>query len=800
MRIAKWLVVALAASAAALAQANLEPGLELKVYDLGRNVDRTPAPAEGQLPNYAAVIKSVDLSDERAAELGGLTDNFLAVITGRLTVPDDGLYGLRLTSDDGSLLSLNGTVVVNSDGLHGPEPKESPAFLKKGNYALELRWFEAGGGANCKLEWKRPGGDWELLGGEFLSTPAGVERKTAPGAKQVVFPPVPAANAGGIGLPPSLKLEPARPMAYWPQVAGLTQLPDGRPLVLDQATGRLVWVSAGIPPQTVAKDLIDPLGVCQLAGKVYVLCAGHLYEAVEGPKGWTQREVLKPSGQDLFTAGPVAFGNEILFTIGSDPKQGRLSAFNPAGRRAVNRLAAVPSPVGLVADRDRLMVVSGAGAAARLVAVNTRNRTWTLGPATVVPVASEPDTTVQPAMLGDFVVLGDGHSGLLMATPSATGGTVTRLGDGLESTPRAVTALADGALLVGCDGHEMTLPPFGLQKLVKTGEDAFMVVTAKPLANGLEIQFAQPLADPAGWDPGLFGVEAIVPGADTAAEPLKVASASASDDRMRVFLEVPGIRVGQVLHLKAPMAVKSTTKLPLWTRELWVTVASLPAERGQVRQAPEGMTPNKLTAAEQTEGWKLLFDGEKLDSFRGFRRQDTPGGWLVSEGWLHQRSTGGGGDLMTKDTYENFELALDFVLTKGCNSGIMYRVTEDVEPSFASGPEIQIQDDGSPNSTEIHSCGALYEMFAPNDQKLLNPPGEVNHFLIRLVKGHGEHWLNGRKIVAYEIGSDAWKAQYAKSKFAQWNRFGTEAKGHLVIQDHGTEVWYRNIKIREIGG
>ncbi|MBI5833108.1 MAG: hypothetical protein HZB16_12490, partial [Armatimonadetes bacterium] len=484
-RAALFLGAVLLASLAATAQVAYEPGLDLRVYDLGRGVDRTPLPAEGQLPNYRAPLKTIDLSDERPAELGGLTDNFLAVISGRLEAPFTGLYVFRLTSDDGSVLLLNGQMVVNHDGLHGPEPKDAPAYLEKGFYNLELRWFEAGGGAVCKLEWKRPGGEFEPVDLRFLSTPAGVQRQTAPGAKQFVMPPAPQA-AGSVGLPPGITIEPARPTAYWPQVAGLAQSADGRPLVLDQATGQLVWVSAGVPPQVLAKDLVDPLGVCTYRDRVYVLCAGHLWEVTEGPKGWTQRDVLRPGRDELFTAGPVAFRDEILFTVGSDPKSCRLSAFNPAGSRAVGRLDKVPSPIGLVVDADGLFIVEAAGAFCRLHAVDTGNRTWRLGPHTVVPTPGKLTRTCQPAAVSGLVLLGDGLNGLLAVAPDDTGGAVWRLCDGFESTPRAVLGQPESStLLVGCDGNQMTLPPFGLQRLVEGEADTFLATQAKPLANGL---------------------------------------------------------------------------------------------------------------------------------------------------------------------------------------------------------------------------------------------------------------------------------------------------------------------------
>lgn len=205
--------------------------------------------------------------------------------------------------------------------------------------------------------------------------------------------------------------------------------------------------------------------------------------------------------------------------------------------------------------------------------------------------------------------------------------------------------------------------------------------------------------------------------------------------------------------------------------------------------------PNHLTAEEAGAGWRLLFDGETTRGWRGWMRPGFPEeGWEVVNGCL--RHTQGGGDLVTDETFEHFELAFEWKVAGGVNSGVKVRVPErDAGPI---GPELQILDDaGALESRDpLASAGALYAMFAPVGKDLA-PTGAFNHSRI-VCRGVGlEHWLNGVKVVAAEIGSSAWEAARAASKFRHAEDFGTGA-GHVLLQDHGGEVWFRSIRVRDL--
>jgi hypothetical protein len=220
----------------------------------------------------------------------------------------------------------------------------------------------------------------------------------------------------------------------------------------------------------------------------------------------------------------------------------------------------------------------------------------------------------------------------------------------------------------------------------------------------------------------------------------------------------------------------------------------------------------------EPEDWITLFDGESFAGWRGIGRDSVPAEhWIVEDGAIRKVASGDvataadgqpleGGDIMTVDTYSDFELVLEWKVSAGANSGIKYNVSEDMStgspPEHAAlGFEYQILDDelhpdaqNGPNRT----AGALYDIAAPSAEKALRPVGSFNETRIVFNNGHGEHWLNGVKVVEFDLGSAAFDSAFAVSKYTPIVGFAEQREGHIVLQDHGDDVWFRNIKIREI--
>lgn len=204
-----------------------------------------------------------------------------------------------------------------------------------------------------------------------------------------------------------------------------------------------------------------------------------------------------------------------------------------------------------------------------------------------------------------------------------------------------------------------------------------------------------------------------------------------------------------------------------------------------------------LTAAEKAEGWTLLFDGKTLDGWRGYKTQTAPAGWHAVNGEL--RREGAGGDLMTAEQFADFEFRFDWKVTPNANSGVIYRIAETEQSPWQTGPEYQIlhnqgHADGKLPITSAGSAFAVVEV----SRDVTKPVGEWNEGRIVARGKHIEHWLNGVKVVEYEIGSADWNKRVQASKFGKVPTYGQPASGHIALQDHGDTVAFRNLKIRKL--
>jgi hypothetical protein len=210
-----------------------------------------------------------------------------------------------------------------------------------------------------------------------------------------------------------------------------------------------------------------------------------------------------------------------------------------------------------------------------------------------------------------------------------------------------------------------------------------------------------------------------------------------------------------------------------------------------------GLMPAQLRADEAASaGWKVLFDGKTTVHWRGFRKASFPDkGWVVEGGCLLHRKNGGGGDLVTREFYEDFEFEFEWKLGSGANSGIKYLISE--ERDQAIGIEYQLWDEGGQRPAGKQSTGAAYDLLPP---KTATPmlSGKFNQSRILLQGKHVEHWLNGIKVLEFDLESPELTAAIAKSKFKTVVGFGTKARTPILIQDHGGEVWFRNLRIREL--
>lgn len=202
---------------------------------------------------------------------------------------------------------------------------------------------------------------------------------------------------------------------------------------------------------------------------------------------------------------------------------------------------------------------------------------------------------------------------------------------------------------------------------------------------------------------------------------------------------------------------------------------------------------NTLTPAEQAQGFKLLFDGKTTAGWKGFKTAAPDAGWRVQDGALTPNPKTSK-DLVSKGSYENFELDFDWKISPKGNSGLIYHVIPVGDETYESGPEYQILDNAH-GEPPLQRAASLFALYAPTTDAT-KPVGEFNH--ARLIVDHGkvQHWLNGVKVVEYDLNSAEFKARVAASKFKQWPQFATGKSGAIALQCHDAPVWFKNLKIR----
>jgi cytochrome c len=322
-------------------------------------------------------------------------------------------------------------------------------------------------------------------------------------------------------------------------------------------------------------------------------------------------------------------------------------------------------------------------------------------------------------------------------------------------------------------------------------------------SDGIEIEFTEPLPEGTGWNAQEYTVRQwrYQPTADYGGpkldlENLRVRSANVSDDRLRVFLELEGMKENHVVYLRLPNHWTSAEDKELWSTESWYTMNRIPPGKPGFKKNPPPPIPhNTLTDSERAGGWKLLFDGKTTAGWRNYNKKTIGTSWKAVDGALMldaRRDDKGqwvvedGGDIITENQYQDFELKLEWKISACGNSGIFFNVIEsdEYDTVWKTGPEVQVLDDAChPDARfENHRAGSLYDMIAVK-YPTVYPAGEWNKVRILSKEGRVELWLNGRKTVEFEMFTDEWRRMIAGSKFKDMPGFGKSPKGYIALQD-----------------
>ncbi len=784
---------------------------------------------------------------------------------------------LRLVSDDGAYLYLNGEQIIDNWGFHAPEAVDAEVQLPAGEHALEIIYVQGAAGAALSLQWlNQESGEFEVVPASYFAVKPSDVREVEP----VVTDPdriksIPGDRIEVAGVHPAFDLFQARPEAFEPMVGGLDLLDENRLVVSTWDPHGSVYIvehfrsddPAQIRVQRIAHGLAEPLGVKVVEGEIYVMQKQELTHLVDRDGDGITDLYAKVANDWQVTDNfhEFAFGLEyedghFYATLATGVLPGGASAqpqspdrgkavrisretgaveFIASGLRTPNGIGYGIDGAMFIADNQGdwlpaskiVELTPGAWYGSRSVDFEGTVSLSEVKPVVWLPQDEIGNSPSEPAPLhvGPYqnqMVHGEvTHGGLKRVYAERVNGrlqgAVFRFTQGLEAGVNRLQWIDDDELIIGGIGNPGNWAHgdalwYGLQRLKYNGQTAFEMLSVSAHSDGFEIAFTDAIAVGQQLSANDFRVEqwyyepsAEYGGPKLDHRALDITHFSLSPDRRRVQLQLAGLKPDHVVYFRITRPFHSASDRSLWTTEAWYTLNALPTNKPLALNEDYQVTHNTLSEAEKNAGWQLLFNGKDLGHFRNYN-QDAPGArWGIDadtlhfsgkavgeEGWQAQK----GGDLViTPEPVTHYELYLEWKLEKKGNSGIIYNVKErlDLEHPFMSGPEYQLLDNiGHPDGRiETHRAGDLYDLIKTRFVTV-NEAGEWNRSRLIVREGHLEHWLNGYKVVETTLYDDAWFAMLANSKFADWPDFGKTPGGHIVLQDHGDKVWFRNIKIK----
>ena len=350
----------------------------------------------------------------------------------------------------------------------------------------------------------------------------------------------------------------------------------------------------------------------------------------------------------------------------------------------------------------------------------------------------------------------------------------------------------------------------GFQRFSYNGTSTLDMLAVRAKANGMEIEFTEPLRPGDGIYLSDYKVQQFwyetgddVPegGVKNDIENLDVLSVNRSPDRKKVFLEIDGMKKEHVIYINIPTPFLSETGHRLWAGETWYTLNNVPELAGEPG-AKLVKEDNQLREEEKKAGWELLFDGETMSDWKKLSG-DSSAGWKVEQGSLV--GEGEGSLLMTEEEYTDFVLEFDWSVAPGADAGVFFRVPEEVSPEESpseslpmAGPEMQLIDDQNhpdAEASDMHLSGAVYNM-VPSRYKIARPIGTFNTSRLLARGDYVEHWLNGIMVAAYDMGGKAWKEKVQNSQYAE--NFGKKSSGAIAFFVQEGQLSLKNIRIRPL--
>ena len=769
---------------------------------------------------------------------------------------------LRLVSDDGSKLILNGKLVIDNSGNHAPKAVDQKISLKAGWNEFTVQYHQAGGGFGLSLQWSEDGKTFEVIPDEVYYCDARFFRKVNKFVpKEKLVKGIPGDRMPLDTIHPSFNLYQAKPASFHPRIGGIDFIDNDRMVICTWDSTGAVYVlknynnpdPEAIEVKQIAQGLAEPLGIKIVDGELYVLQKQELTKLVDIDGDEIIDEYRKVCDSwhvtphyHEFAFGLVYREGNFYATLATDlgaqykdvkhrgkviriSKDGSELEFLAEGFRTPNGIAEGPDGALYVADNQgnwiptsKIVRVEKGKFYGFKFADYERVKDYQEDPPLVwLPHVEISNSPSQPAILNlgpyeDQMIHGDvTHGGIkrvfIDEVDGVLQGAAFRFMQGMDAGINRIMWGPDGNLYAGGVGsggnwrHQGKLW-YALHRIEYNQKSTFEMLAVRAKSNGMEIELTEPINVNIRLSTEDFDVQQYhytateqYGGPKKGVEDLEVVSVNLSTDRKRIFLEVSGIKSGKVVYIHVTNPFISENYQSLWSTECWYTMNRKPQGNGGTPNT-EPIVYNQLSEKELEAGWKLLFDGMSTDHWRNYNQEGIKDKWQVTPaGELHLLGKGGG-DIVTEKEYENFELMLDWKISEGGNSGIMFNVVEDKKHKkpWRTGPELQILDNQNhPDGRhDKHRAGDLYDLIE-SKWVTANPGGEWNRIRLIVREGMVEHWQNGFQIVKYQMFGPDWEELIAGSKFNNIEDFGQAKKGRIAIQDHGDKLWLRNIKIRE---
>ncbi len=799
-----------------------------------------------------------DIGQDSDENFSGFTKDFVMHVNGFLNVEESGTYDLQFIANNGGKLELDGKKLFEGHFYEGTYVDDQEVYLTKGAHRLSIEFYHHLFDKYLILGWRKDKSqEYEPIPAEaFTHNPFDI-KPTSPGIKELVRSSAPGFGASLEKVHPSFDLSPVRPPGFEPRVGDISFMEDGK-LALCTWDGE-VYVMDNVTsedPQEVkvtkiADGLCEPLGIATVDGDIYVLQRWELTKLVDHDNDGITDEYKSVSDQwgtsadfHEWSFGLIYRNGYFYATLGI--AQGRFHDEMHSDRGKALKISIEdgshsfiayglkePNGIGIGVDGE-IFATDNEGEyvpICKLVhlpldgypfyGVKSALEDPKAAPKEKPPVIWFPQNEIgnspsQPIIMhygpyeGQMIHGEITHGGIkrdfVEKVKGQYQGAVFRFSQGLEVGINRLEWGPDGALYAcglggaqdfGHKGHQ-----FGLERLTYNGNVAIEMLAIRAKANGLEIEFTKPLRVGDGIDPKDYQVQQWYyswtgEGSSQAKkdlENLEVLSVTLSEDRTRAFLELSGMKPEHVLYVQLQPTFLSEDNDQLWSNEGWYTLNQLPEETGSVQPVVYSMKDNQLTPPEIEVGWNLLYDGRSQS------------GWqAVGNSWNHKdaqlQSSGGTSALFTDQIYDNFELEMEWKVEPDAEGGILFNIIDasNLERALATSPRMQLIDDTKEEAKSIHThkSGANYDIAAP-EFVVTKPTNQYNHLRLVVRDGQVEHWINGIKVLGYQLGAEEWKVMVQESAYATTEDYGMAAEGRIGLYSKNGKIWFKNIRLREI--